>query len=126
MRSAATALAMALAFAAPAAAAMLPARTFERPCAIGAARLRLTLGALPRGVEIVVYTQNGKLIGTAAPFALRAGQRAGIHQLPLPEALFRDGRVTLRLSAKQYGRPERAPTVDEVEDAAVLCVPAPG
>lgn len=114
---------MTMALAAPGQAAPLPTRTLMRPCEHGAARLKLQLGALPRGVEVVVYSQTGALIGTAAPFALRGGQDAGTYQFALPPELFRDGRITLRLSAKQFGVPERAPTAKEVKDATVICVP---
>lgn len=106
-------------------AAPLPARSFARPCEHGAARLTLELGPLPRGVEIVVYGEDGRLIGTAAPFALRGGQSAGTFQFVLPEALFRDGAIALRLAAKQYGVPERAPTALELRRASVVCAPMP-
>ena len=102
-------------------AAPLPLRTLTRPCEGGAARLKLQLGRLARGVEVVVYSEDGRLIGTAAPFALRSGQEAGTYQFALPEALFRNGRIGLRLSAKQYGVAERAPTSTEVKDIAVIC-----
>lgn len=123
MMRAALAWLMTVALAAPCQAAPLPIRTLVRPCGQGAARLKLQLGALARGVEVVVYSQGGALIGTAAPFALRGGQDAGTYQFALPEELFRDGRIALRLSAKQFGVPERAPTSGEVKDAVVVCVP---
>jgi hypothetical protein len=104
-------------------AAPLPLRTLARTCAGGTTRIELTLGVLPRGVEIVVYTEDGKLIGTAAPFALRAGQRAGTYRFRLREELFRGDRVAFRLAAKQYGAAERAPTADEVTDMKVVCEP---
>jgi hypothetical protein len=113
----------ALALAAPGQAASVPLRTLVRPCESGTARLKLHLGALPRGVEVVIHAEDGRLIGTAAPFALRGGQDAGIYQFALPSALFRSGRIRLRLSAKQFGVPERAPTPAEVKDAAVICLP---
>ena len=104
-------------------AAPLPLRTLARPCTGGTARLELALGVLPRGVEIVVYTKDGKLVGTAAPFALRAGQRAGSYRFRLRDELFRGNRVALRLAAKQYGAAERAPTAEEVTDAKIVCPP---
>ncbi|HWA90832.1 MAG TPA: hypothetical protein VG889_12405 [Rhizomicrobium sp.] len=111
------ALALSLAATLSAGATPLPLRSLERVCA-GKARLQLTLGPLPRGVEIVAYAQDGRLIGTAAPFALRAGQRAGTFSFPL-----RDGRgpVAVRLAAKQYGAAERAPSPAEVIEAKVVC-----
>jgi hypothetical protein len=105
--------------------APLATRTFTKPCERGSPRLALTLGVLPRGVEIVVYGEDGTLIGTAAPFALRPGTAAGRYQLALPHDRFRDGAIVLRLAARQYGAPERTPTAEEVREAAVLCVPAP-
>ena len=100
-------------------------RTLTRPCERGASRLKLEIGALPRGMEIVVYDESGALIGTAAPFGLSSAAAGGIYQLALPQGLFRGNRIAVRLSAKQYGVPERAPTRDEVKRAGVVCVPAP-
>lgn len=114
-----------LALTVPSQAAPLLTKTLVRPCDRGSARLKLQLGALPRGVEVVVTSETGALIGTAAPFALRSGQAAGTYAFALPTSLFRDGRITLRLSAKQYGVPERAPSPDEVKQVEVVCVPAP-
>jgi len=124
MKRAAFAWALTVMAATPGGAAPLPTRTFTHPCGRGAAHLALTLGALPRGVEIVVYARDGALIGTAAPFALRPGTAAGGYRIALPQAAFHDGRIVLRLAAKQYGVPERAPSPDEVKAAAVVCTPA--
>lgn len=125
MRHAAFAWGLTLMLAAPGGAAPLATRTFTKPCEQGAPRLKLTLGPLARGVEIEVRTEDGTLIGTAAPFALRDGAAAGTYQLSLPRDLFRGDQIVLRLAARQYGVPDRTPTADEVKDAAVLCVPAP-
>jgi hypothetical protein len=100
-------------------------RTLTRPCERGTARLKLDVGPLPRGVEIVAYDENGALIGTAAPFGMSSAAAGGIYQLSLPPALFHGDKIAVRLAAKQYGVPERAPTADEVRQASVACVPPP-
>ncbi len=116
---------VAISFATGGCAGALPLRTLTRPCERGSARLKLEIGALPRGVEIVVYSKDGALIGTAAPFGMSSAAAGGIYQLALPQGLFDGKRIAVRLSAKQYGVPERAPSPGEVKSASVACVPVP-
>lgn len=95
-------------------------RTLAVSCA-GAARLRIHVGALPRGTEIEIRSASGELIGTVAPFALRAGQEAGTQEFRLDPALIQSGHLTVRLAAKHYGATERAPSGSEVRDMRVVC-----
>lgn len=99
--------------------------TLTRPCAHGTSRLKLEVGALPRGVEIVAYDETGALIGTAAPFGMNSAAAGGIYLLYLPPALFHGDKIAVRLAAKQYGVPERAPTANELKQASVSCSPPP-
>lgn len=109
-------------------AAPLPARTetLALPCALdgNTVRLRLRLGRLARGTEISVRSESGEPIGTASPYGLLKGQEAGTYDLRLRPGLFRDGRITVRLSARHFAKPLRAPSADEVREVKIFCVPA--
>jgi hypothetical protein len=89
------------------------------------ARLRVDAGIMAKGVEIAVYTGRGEYVGTISPFGIREGQIAGGYTFPLRAGMFHDGRITLVLTARQYGQPPRAPTQAEVENVALRFYPKP-
>ncbi len=89
------------------------------------ARLRVDAGIMAKGVEIAVYTGRGEYVGTISPFGIREGQIAGGYTFPLRAGMFHDGRITLVLTARQYGQPPRAPTQAEVGNVALRFYPKP-
>jgi hypothetical protein len=78
--------------------------------------LRLALGILPRGTRVVVRTADGEIVGTASPYGLRPGQKAGTHTIPVPDKAVTGNKVTLRIEVldKGSGKP-RSPLKGEVD-----------
>ena len=100
--------------------------TLPRPLKTGeAATVVVEVGVLQRGHEIVVTTSSGQLIGTISPYGIRSGQAAGSYALPVPAAVVKDDKLSLRLRVTGTGGPPRAPTDQEVKGLKVSITPAP-
>jgi hypothetical protein len=83
------------------------------------ARLQVQAGKLRRGEEISIRTESGALVGTIAPFGLRADQAAGTVSLPLRPQMFRNGRIVLKLTVRKFGVAPRPPSAGEVGAVAL-------
>jgi len=68
-------------------------------------------------------SDDGKLLGTIAPFAIPPGNKTGTYTIPLPEEAVRRGRVAVRLAVEVMENVTRAPTRSEVEDVQPVYVP---
>ena len=85
--------------------------------------LQISVGVLPRGAQIRVYTKDGVLVGTVSPFGARASQSTSLYTLPLPKDAATKGKVQLRLEIEEPGASARAPRSDEVERMNLIYVP---
>jgi hypothetical protein len=85
--------------------------------------LRVRVGAIPRGMEIVVRSDSGKLLGSISPFAIPSKRAAGTYTIPLPENASHEGRIAVRLSVEVLGAQPRPPTTREVEEVKLVYLP---
>ena len=85
--------------------------------------LSVRVGVLQRGARVVVFSDDGKLLGAISPFAIVPGKEAGTYTIPLPENSVRDGRVVVRLVVEDREHPTRPATGSEVEDVELVYVP---
>src|SRR5712691_12965652 len=69
--------------------------------------LKVTVGELERGSEIIVSTTASRIVGVISPFGIRSRQESGTYTVPVPSDAITDNRVSLRLSIDQSGRPRR-------------------
>src|SRR3954471_12775053 len=81
--------------------------------------LKITVGELERGSEVVITTASGRIVGIISPYAVRSGREAGVYTVPVPPDAIAKNRVTLRLSIDQGRHPRRAATVEEVKTVQV-------
>jgi hypothetical protein len=86
--------------------------------------IEVQVGPISRGQEIDVATTSGQELGVISPFGVRAGQDAGTYTLPVPGDAIHDGRVSVRLTITQFGRPPRAPTAQEVRSVKLTVAAA--
>ena len=68
--------------------------------------LQVTLGAVPKGTEVIVYGATGELLGSASPFGRNT---AGTYQVPVPK-----GTRDVRRVVRRFGTPPHAPSAREV------------
>ena len=92
------------------------------PAAQEAVWLNVRVGVLPRGLRILVLSDDGKLLGAISPFAIVPGKEAGTYTIPLPDDAVQQGHVTVRLVVEERGV-TRPPTGSEVEDVGLVYVP---
>ena len=85
--------------------------------------LRVRVGAIPRGMEIVIRSGSGKLLGSISPFAIPSRQAAGTYTIPLPENASHESRIAVRLSVQVLGAQPRPPTTREVEEVKLVYLP---
>ena len=85
--------------------------------------LLVTVGVIPRGARIVVMTPSGTLLGTIAPYGVRAGQEAGTHTIPIPADAISGKRLRVRMSLEIEGK-HSAPTKSQVKRVRVQVVPS--
>jgi hypothetical protein len=71
--------------------------------------LHVSVGVVPKGTEIDVYTASGALAGTISPFGVRGGRAAGTYTVPVP-----GGTRSVRLVVRRFGTPPHAPSAREV------------
>ena len=96
-----------------------------RPLRAGeAVSVEVQVGVLGGGKEIELTTPAGRPLGVISPFGVRTGQGAGTYTVPIPSELIVNDQITLRLSVSQFGRAQRAPTVDEVKSVQARIAPA--
>ena len=93
------------------------------PAAQEAVWLSVRLGVLQRGWRVLVFSDDGQLLGAISPFAIPAGHKAGTYTLPLPENAVRRGRIAVRLVVEVMENVTRAPARSEVEDVRLVYVP---
>jgi hypothetical protein len=88
--------------------------------------LKVELGAVGGGKEIVVRTPDGALIGTVSPHGIRHGTAAGTYLVPVPAAISAaaivNGRLRLRFLVEGAGAAPRPARADEVRDVQVVIV----
>jgi hypothetical protein len=89
------------------------------PAAGDAVWLKITVGELERGTEVVVTTASGRIVGIISPYAVPSGRDAGIYTVPVPPDAIVKNRVKLRLAIDQGRRPRRAATLEEVKTVQV-------
>jgi hypothetical protein len=92
------------------------------PAAQEAAWLSVRVGVLPRGLRILVLSDDGKLLGSISPFAIAPGKEAGTYTIPLPDDAVKEGQVAVRLVVEERGV-TRSPTGSEVEDVGLVYAP---
>ena len=92
------------------------------PAAQEAVWLSVRVGVLPRGLRILVLSDDGQLLGVISPFAIVPGKETGTYTIPLPDNAVHQGHVTVRLLVEERGV-TRSPTGSEVEDVGLVYVP---
>ena len=92
------------------------------PAVNEALRLKVSVGALPRGANIVVRTQDGKIAGTVSPFGSTARLSGGVYTISLSEEALQDGEVSLVLQLEQGGK-VRAPSEEEFLGIELYYIP---
>ena len=108
----------------PATAAPTTVLTLPRPpAAQEAVWLSVRVGVLQRGARVLVFSDEGTLLGAISPFAIPPGHEAGTYTIPLPENAVRDGRVVVRLVVEDRKHAARPATGGEVEDVGLVYVP---
>jgi hypothetical protein len=93
------------------------------PAAQEAVWLSVRVGVLRRGARVLVFSDEGTLLGAISPFAIPPGKEAGTYTIPLPENAVRDGRVVVRLVVEEREHAARPATGGEVEDVGLVYVP---
>lgn len=58
--------------------------------------LEVELGTAGAGMQVVLRTRDGRLVGTVSPHGLRHGAAAGTYLVPVPAALLQDIAGTTR------------------------------
>ncbi|MGK7893238.1 MAG: hypothetical protein AB4372_06305 [Xenococcus sp. (in: cyanobacteria)] len=97
--------------------------TVPHPPAVNEAlRLKVSVGALPPGANIIVRTQDGKIAGTVSPFGSTARLSGGVYTIPLSEDAVQDGEVSLVLQLEQGGK-VRAPSEEEFLGIELYYIP---
>ena len=105
---------------APDTAGRLVTLALPRPLETGdAVWVKVTVGQIARGAEIVLTTSAGRMVGVISPYGVRSGQEAGTYTVPVPADAITDSRVSLRLAVDQTGRARRAATRQEVKKIEV-------
>lgn len=61
-----------------------------------AMRLRVVVGSLPKGAELVVLSKDGEIVGTITEYGRRGREKRATHTLPLPARLVKDRTMALR------------------------------
>lgn len=84
-------------------------------------KLKVTTGSLAQGARLVVMTENGELLGAAAPYVGRGKSITSILAIPL--SVLAEGRLRLRLQVVEPGAPGRAPQAEEVERVDLIVTP---
>jgi hypothetical protein len=85
--------------------------------------LQIQAGVLAPGAAIRVTGSGGELLGSVAPYGSARGAPSATYLVPLPKTAIVDGRIKVRLTIEQPGKPSRAPRADEVENVAPVYVP---
>ena len=100
------------------------ALTPPRPTVAGEAIwLKLTVGPLPRGTVLRVSTEDGRPVGTIAPFGAAASQSVQDHLLALPTTASAGAAVRLRIELQDPNGTSRAPAPGEVRGVTLVYVP---
>jgi hypothetical protein len=85
--------------------------------------LQIQAGVLAPGSVIRVSRSDGELLGSVAPYGSSRGAPSATYLVPLPKSAIVDGRIKVRLTVEQPGKPSRAPGADEVESVVPVYVP---
>jgi hypothetical protein len=85
--------------------------------------LQIQAGVLAPGSVIRVSGSDGELLGSVAPYGSARGAPSATYLVPLPKSAIVDGRIKVRLTVEQPGKPSRAPGADEVESVVPVYVP---
>jgi hypothetical protein len=86
--------------------------------------IEVSVGVIGRGTKIVIRAPDKKIAGTIVPFGVLAGQKAGMHRIPVPAKAVADKKVTLQFEVLEKGaKTARAPTRLEIEDAKLGFIP---
>lgn len=88
--------------------------------------LEVRVGAIGSGQEVVLRTEDGRLIGTVSPHGIRPGNAAGTYVVPVPPQTLanalRDGRLRLSIAIERAGAATRPVRADEVLDVRAVVV----
>jgi hypothetical protein len=85
--------------------------------------LQIQAGVLAPGAVINVNGSDGEQLGSVAPYGSARGAPSATYLVPLPKTAVVNGRIRVRLTVEQPGKPGRAPSADEVENVVPIYVP---
>jgi hypothetical protein len=85
--------------------------------------LQIQIGVLARGAVIRVSSTNGELLGSVSSYGSARGAPSPTYLVPLPKTAVVNGRIRVRLTVDEPGKPSRAPRADEVENVIPVYVP---
>lgn len=85
--------------------------------------LQIQAGALAQGAVIRVSGSDGELLGSIAPYGSARGAPSATYLVPLPKTAIVNGRIRVRLTVEQPGKPSRAPRAGEVQNVVPVYVP---
>jgi hypothetical protein len=85
--------------------------------------LQIQAGALARGAVIRVSGSDGELLGSVAPYGSARGAPSATYLVPLPKTAIVNGRIRVRLTVEQPGKPSREPHAEEVQNVVPVYVP---
>jgi hypothetical protein len=85
--------------------------------------LQVRVGALPPRASIRVDSSEGELLGSVSPYGSVRGAPSATYLVPLPKTAVVDGRLQLRLTVEEPGKPSRAPRANEIDTVVPVYVP---
>lgn len=85
--------------------------------------LQIQAGVLARGASIRVSSSEGEPLGSVSPYGLSRGANSSTYLVPLPKTAVVNGRVQLRLTVEEPGKPGRVPRGNEIETVVPVYVP---
>lgn len=103
-------------------AAMIELAAPRSPARGEAVQVQVTTGPLPQGARLVLMTEQGEILGAAAPFGPPRGRGGTTATVPVPRSAMADGHLRLRLQVVEPGALPRAPRSGEVERLDLVVV----
>ena len=85
--------------------------------------LQIQAGVLAPAAVITVSGSDGKLLGSVAPYGSARGAPSATYLVPLPKTAIVNGRIRVRLTVEQPGKPSREPGAEEVQNVVPVYVP---
>lgn len=85
--------------------------------------LQIQVGALAPGAVVRLSSSEGQLFGSVAPYGPARAAQSPSYLVPLPKTAVVNGRIRVRLTVEEPGKPSREPRADEIESVVPIYVP---